>query len=110
MLEDTPDPGRIDKRNAFVWRKLGQCDNNRSDPLFVLRNGVGMLRHTFRGSNWRSMLGLESSRAAFTRYRAIRARERHYLDWPDPFAEASTHRTVPKAEALPQAPLRTSHA
>jgi len=59
-----------------------------------------MLRQTFRGSTWRSMLGLEPPRAAFDRYRAIRKREREYVDWPDPLAEASTLRTTPKVEPL----------
>ncbi len=54
------------------------------DPGFVLRNGARMLAHTFRGSSWRSVLGLESSREVFRRYRAIRAAERRYVDWPDP--------------------------
>jgi hypothetical protein len=56
----------------------------RHDPLFVLRNGPKMLAHTFRGSTWRSMCGLESSREVLARYRAIRAEERKYLDLPDP--------------------------
>jgi hypothetical protein len=38
-----------------------------------------MLGHTFRGSSWRSMFGLESDRAVFARYRDIRRAERHYL-------------------------------
>jgi radical SAM superfamily enzyme YgiQ (UPF0313 family) len=54
------------------------------DPGFVLQNGYRMLAHTFRGSSWRSWVGLESSRAVFERYRARRASERRYLDWPDP--------------------------
>jgi radical SAM superfamily enzyme YgiQ (UPF0313 family) len=54
------------------------------DPLFVIRNGRRMLAHTFRGSTWRSWLGLESEREAFQHYRHIRERERNYLDWPDP--------------------------
>ncbi len=61
----------------------------RHDPLFVLRNGRRMLAHTFRGTNWKSMLGLEPARAAFRRYRAIRAREREYVDWPDPLSPGS---------------------
>ena len=61
----------------------------RHDPLFVLRNGRRMLAHTFRGTTWRSMLGLEPAREAFRRYRAIRAREREYIDWPDPLPTAS---------------------
>ena len=56
----------------------------RHDPTFVLRNAPRMLKHTFRGSTWRSAIGLESARDVFTRYRAIRSRERVYLDWPDP--------------------------
>jgi radical SAM superfamily enzyme YgiQ (UPF0313 family) len=58
------------------------------DPGFVLRNGRRMLAHTFRGSTWRSWIGLESSREVFDRYRARRAREREYVDWPDPLAAA----------------------
>jgi radical SAM superfamily enzyme YgiQ (UPF0313 family) len=60
----------------------------RHDPAFVLRNARRMLAHTFRGSSWRSALGLESSRAVFTRYKAIRRREREFLDVPDPLAAA----------------------
>src|SRR5687768_1985069 len=61
----------------------------RRDPLFVVRNGSRMLAHTFRGSTWRSALGLEDARTVFRRYRAIRARERQYVDWPDPIAAVS---------------------
>jgi radical SAM superfamily enzyme YgiQ (UPF0313 family) len=49
------------------------------DPWFVARNGVRMLRHTFRGSSLRSWLGLESEREAFRRYKAIRRREREFF-------------------------------
>jgi anaerobic magnesium-protoporphyrin IX monomethyl ester cyclase len=56
----------------------------RHDPWFVLRNGRRMLAHTFRGTTWRSALGLESSGVVFKRYRALRAAERNYVDWPDP--------------------------
>ena len=38
-----------------------------------------MLRHTFRGTSWRTWLGLESERAAFERYKAIRRVERQDL-------------------------------
>jgi radical SAM superfamily enzyme YgiQ (UPF0313 family) len=48
-------------------------------PLWVLRHGRAMLAHTFRGSSWRSALGLESERRVFERYRALRAAERDYL-------------------------------
>ena len=51
----------------------------RHDPWFVLRHGLRMLRHTFRGSRLRTWLGLEDERQAFERYRAIREAEREYL-------------------------------
>jgi radical SAM superfamily enzyme YgiQ (UPF0313 family) len=60
----------------------------RLHPGFVFRNGRRMMAHTFRGTTWRSLLGLESSRETFRRYRQIRHRERQYLDWPDPLAAA----------------------
>ena len=49
------------------------------EPWFVFKNWPRMLMHTFRGSSLRSMLGLESDRKVFERYRAIRAQERVYL-------------------------------
>jgi len=49
------------------------------EPWFVLRNWPKMLAHTFRGSSLRSMLGLESDKKAFARYKAMRAAERVYL-------------------------------
>ena len=61
----------------------------RHDPVFVLRNGRRMLAHTFRGTTWRSVVGLETDRDVFRRYRSIRDRERNYVDWPDPLANAS---------------------
>ena len=48
-------------------------------PGFVLRNGPRMLAHTFRGSTWRSIVGLESERQVFARYKARRAAEREYV-------------------------------
>jgi anaerobic magnesium-protoporphyrin IX monomethyl ester cyclase len=51
----------------------------RHSPGFVMRNASRMLAHTFRGMTWRSMLGLESERQVFERYRAIRRSEREYL-------------------------------
>jgi anaerobic magnesium-protoporphyrin IX monomethyl ester cyclase len=62
----------------------------RHDPLFVVRNVHRMMGHTFRGSSWRSALGLERSHTVFNRYRARRAREREFLDWPDPQAAERT--------------------
>ncbi len=49
-------------------------------PWFVLTHGVGMLRHTFRGSRLKTWLGLESERDAFKRYRQIRRQEREYIE------------------------------
>jgi radical SAM superfamily enzyme YgiQ (UPF0313 family) len=72
---------------AERWMKVRHMPTAlRHDPAFILWNGRGMLAHTFRGTTWRSLLGLESSRAVFRRYRALRERERQYLDWPDPLA------------------------
>jgi anaerobic magnesium-protoporphyrin IX monomethyl ester cyclase len=59
----------------------------RHDPRFVIRHAGAMLAHTFRGSTWRSLLGLESPEMVFARYRSIRAREREYLDVADPLSD-----------------------
>ena len=61
----------------------------RHDTGFVLRHGARMLAHTFRGTTWRSAVGLEDARDVFRRYRTIRGREREYLDWPDPLDRAT---------------------
>ena len=45
-------------------------------PWFILRNGARMLAHTFTGTTWRSVLGLESEREVFARFRAARRAER----------------------------------
>jgi anaerobic magnesium-protoporphyrin IX monomethyl ester cyclase len=76
---------------AERWMKLRHIPAVfRHEPGFVLRNGRRMLAHTFRGSTWRSAVGLEDAREVFRRYRAIRARERAYLDWPDPVGDRSS--------------------
>jgi radical SAM superfamily enzyme YgiQ (UPF0313 family) len=49
------------------------------DPWFALTHAPQMLAHTFRGSSLRSILGLESQRRAFERYKAIRRAERDYV-------------------------------
>jgi len=67
----------------------------RHDPMFVLRNWPRMLAHTFRGSTWRSAIGLEKDRDAFRRYREIRRRERQYLDWPDPLEQEQLSESQP---------------
>ncbi|MBI3050117.1 MAG: B12-binding domain-containing radical SAM protein [Acidobacteria bacterium] len=70
---------------AERWMKLRHMPVAlRHNPLFVLRRTPQMLAHTFRGTTWRSICGLESSRDVFARYRRRRAEERRYLDWPDP--------------------------
>ena len=56
----------------------------RHAPWWVVRHGWRMLSHTFRGSSWRSMVGLDDARTVFARYRELRKREQVYLDWPDP--------------------------
>jgi radical SAM superfamily enzyme YgiQ (UPF0313 family) len=48
-------------------------------PWFMLRNGLRMLGHTFRGYGLRNLLGLEEEHRAFERYRALRAKERIYV-------------------------------
>jgi radical SAM superfamily enzyme YgiQ (UPF0313 family) len=51
----------------------------RHSPWFVLRHGLEMFAHTFRGLSWRSLVGLESEQAVFDRYKEIRRLERKYL-------------------------------
>jgi anaerobic magnesium-protoporphyrin IX monomethyl ester cyclase len=48
-------------------------------PWFVVRNARRMLAHTFTGTTFRSMLGLEEPSAAFARFRASRRSERNYV-------------------------------
>jgi anaerobic magnesium-protoporphyrin IX monomethyl ester cyclase len=65
---------------AERWMKVRHMpDVIRHDPWFVLSHAPQMLAHTFRGSSLRSLLGLESSRKAFQRYKAIRRVEREYV-------------------------------
>jgi radical SAM superfamily enzyme YgiQ (UPF0313 family) len=54
----------------------------RHDPWFIARNAGRMFSHTFRGSTWRTWLGLENERDAFRRYKALRRREREYVPEP----------------------------
>ena len=51
----------------------------RRNPWFVLSTFREMMTHTYRGSSWRSMLGLEDERHAFARYKELRRKEREYL-------------------------------
>jgi hypothetical protein len=48
-------------------------------PLWVLRHSREMLAYTFRGSTWRSVIGIESERLVFERYRERRRAEREYV-------------------------------
>jgi hypothetical protein len=65
---------------AERWMKVRHLPRVLRDyPGFVLRNGPRMLAHTFRGSTWRSLVGLESDRDVFRRYKARRAAERQYV-------------------------------
>jgi anaerobic magnesium-protoporphyrin IX monomethyl ester cyclase len=65
---------------AERWMKLRHLPTAlRHNPRFGFRHGLRMLRHTFRGSSLRSLLGLEDERKAFERYRAMRKAERAYV-------------------------------
>jgi hypothetical protein len=48
-------------------------------PIFVGTHWPMMMRHTFRGTSWRTWLGLESERDAFRRYKHLRRQERQYF-------------------------------
>ena len=71
---------------AERWMKLKHFwPTLRHNPLFVLRHGGAMIAHTFRGSSLRSVLGLETERDVFERYRQLRRAERDYVpSVPDP--------------------------
>ncbi len=64
---------------AERWMKLrhfpAACAHS---PGFVARHGLAMMAHTFAGSSWRSILGLEDERLAFRRFRDQRRREREF--------------------------------
>jgi radical SAM superfamily enzyme YgiQ (UPF0313 family) len=76
----SPDEVEFMRWKAERWMKLRHFPVAlRRDPLFCLRHGPQMIRHTLRGMRWKSWLGLESERAAFARFRQIRAVEREYL-------------------------------
>jgi radical SAM superfamily enzyme YgiQ (UPF0313 family) len=75
-----PEEIEFERWRAERWMKTRHMPAVIShDPLFVLRNWWKMLYHTFRGSSMRSILGLESDRDVFERYRQIRRAERVYL-------------------------------
>ena len=65
---------------AERWMKLGHFwAALRHNPAYVLRHAPAMLAHTFRGSSWRSLVGLDSEQRVFERYKRIRHGERDYL-------------------------------
>jgi radical SAM superfamily enzyme YgiQ (UPF0313 family) len=63
---------------AERWIKLKHFPEAcRHNPGFVVRHGWKMLAHTFAGSTWRSLCGLEDDRLTFQRFREQRRRERN---------------------------------
>jgi radical SAM superfamily enzyme YgiQ (UPF0313 family) len=76
------DPEEIEfiRWRAERWMKLRHLPSVlRHYPRFVLRNAPKMCAHTFRGSSWRSIVGLESEVQVFQRYKRLRALERAYV-------------------------------
>ncbi|MEP6918154.1 MAG: radical SAM protein, partial [Acidobacteriota bacterium] len=83
-----PDDIEFLRWRAERWMKVAHLPSVlRYYPWFVLRHGRAMLAHTFRGSTWRSAVGLESERDVFRRYKALRSAEREYV----PDAVDSSH-------------------
>src|SRR4029078_13334597 len=70
------------------WMKLKHFPSALAhSPGGVLRHSRAMLSHTFVGTTWRSLLGLESDRAVFERFRQHRQQERlSLLDASTPVA------------------------
>jgi hypothetical protein len=65
---------------AERWMKLRHMPAAAAhSPAFVLRHGASMLAHTFAGTSWRSLLGLEDTRAVFARFKSARRRERERI-------------------------------
>src|SRR5262245_26199686 len=67
------------------------------DPWFVISHWHRMLRHTFRGTTLKTWLGLESSRDAFRRYKAIRRREREFFPPATPRTPGAASTEIPSA-------------
>ena len=63
-------------------------------PGFVLRHALAMLRHTFTGSNLRSLLGLDNAWTVFERFRQDRRRARNYLPAHPSEESAPGHRAA----------------
>ena len=65
---------------AERWMKVGHMPSAfRRSPGFVLRHAAQMLAHTFAGTTVKSLLGLESDRTVFARYRQLRRQQRAYV-------------------------------
>jgi anaerobic magnesium-protoporphyrin IX monomethyl ester cyclase len=65
---------------AERWMKLRHFPKAlRHSPLFCLRHGPAMIRHVFRGASPRTWFSRQPARAAFARYRRLRALEREYV-------------------------------
>ena len=80
---------------AERWMKMRHIPSAFAhSPGFVLRHGLAMLSHTFTGTRLRSLLGLESTREVFERFRAARRNEREALQ-----AFADEERFTPQAAA-----------
>ncbi|HEV3139954.1 MAG TPA: radical SAM protein [Vicinamibacterales bacterium] len=98
------DAGEIEylRWRAERWMKLRHFPSAVvHSPRFVARHGLQMLAHTFAGSSWRSMLGLEGDRAVFERYRARRREERRRV------VNLPENRSVsPHGEVRPSASIR----
>jgi radical SAM superfamily enzyme YgiQ (UPF0313 family) len=81
---------------AERWMKLRHLPSVlRRYPRFVLRHAPQMAAHTFRGASWRYLVGLESDRQAFARYKRIRSAEREYVRVP---ATVEHRREAPAAQ------------
>jgi hypothetical protein len=77
----------------------------RHDPLFVTRNGLKMLRHTFRGTTFKTWIGLESERTAFRRYKAIRRAEREFFPGQGPGLHAVSRSGLPDSAFSDTVPM-----
>jgi anaerobic magnesium-protoporphyrin IX monomethyl ester cyclase len=65
---------------AERWMKVRHIPSViRHNPAFVLKHWPRMLAHTFRGSTWKTLFGMEDERLTFTRYKHLRDQERVYL-------------------------------
>ncbi len=77
----TADEIEFTRWRAERWMKLAHLPAAAAhSPVFVLRHGPAMLRHTFRGTSWKSVVGLEDEWRAFERYRAIKRAERQAIE------------------------------